>query len=216
MSERDQRPRSPLESERGSTTIKDSVVSKVAGLAAGEVEGVYMSGSASRAAGGILGSVTGTQDLSRGVSVEVGRVETAIDLSVEIEYGRNILQLSELVRNRVTERVENLLGLRVTELNVTINDVIFPDWRGGAKSGRSGEDRTRLLQTEEIRTGDGREPGAAGTEPVEATAGERSRVEGERGIERREEPRVAEMPPEEEETAELRIEEEETGHGRER
>jgi uncharacterized alkaline shock family protein YloU len=215
MSERDQRTRSPLESERGSTTIKDSVVSKVAGLAAGEVEGVYRGGSASRAAGGILGSVTGTQDLSRGVSVEVGRVETAIDLSVEIEYGRNILQLSELVRNRVTERVENLLGLRVTELNVTINDVIFPDRGGGAKSGRSGEDRTRLLQTEEIRTGDGREPGATGTEPVEARAGERSRGEGERGIEGREEGRAGEMQPEEDETAELRIEEEETGRGRE-
>src|SRR4051812_11550164 len=165
MTERDhQRPRSPLQSERGSTTIKDSVVSKVASLAAGEVEGVYIGGGASRAAGGILGSVTGAQGLPRGVSVEVGKVEAAIDLTIEIEYGRNILQLTELVRNRVSERVENLLGLWITELNVTINDVIFPEGKvGDGRWGRSGElgdeDRTRLLQTEGIRTGEDRERG---------------------------------------------------------
>src|ERR671921_1634720 len=81
MSERDrQRHRSPLESGRGITTVKDAVVSKIAGIAAGEVEGIRMGGSASRAAGGVLENVTGSQGMSRGVSVEVGKLETAIDL----------------------------------------------------------------------------------------------------------------------------------------
>jgi uncharacterized alkaline shock family protein YloU len=131
MSERDRRPRSPLESERGSTTVKDGVVSKIAGMAAGEVEGIHMGGSASRAARGLLGSVTGPRNQTQGISVAVGKVETAIDLTMEIEYGRNILQLTERVRNKITERVEDLTGLRVTELNVTINDVIYPDREGG-------------------------------------------------------------------------------------
>ncbi len=126
MSEQDQqRPRSPLESERGRTTVGDGVVSKVAGMAAREVEGIRMGGTASRAAEGVLKNVTGSQSLSRGVSVEVGRVETAIDLTVAMEYGRNILQLTQRVRDRITERVENLTGLQVAELNVTVNDVIF-------------------------------------------------------------------------------------------
>jgi uncharacterized alkaline shock family protein YloU len=118
---------SPLVGEGGSTEITDSVVSKIASMAAGEVEGIRLGGSASRAAGGLLGSVTGSQGQTRGVSVDVGRVEAAIDLTMGIEYGRNILELVGRVRTRVTEQVENLTGLRITELNVTVSDIIFPE-----------------------------------------------------------------------------------------
>src|SRR5215207_9021068 len=140
MTEREgqQRFDSPLESERGSTTIKDSVVSRIAGVAAGEVEGVRMGGSASRAAGGILESVTGSQSQTRGISVEVGKIETAIDVTMGIEYGRDIVRLAEEVRNKVTEQVENLTGLRVTELNVTVSDVVFPGEEEGGGEGRRG------------------------------------------------------------------------------
>jgi len=31
------------------------------------------------------------------------------------------------VRNNVINRVENLTGLRVTEVNITVNDVLFPE-----------------------------------------------------------------------------------------
>ena len=136
MSEREgQRFGSPLESERGSTLIGDSVVSTIAGLAAREVEGVDMgSGGTSRAAEGILERVTGSQGLSRGISVEIGKVETAIDLTMAVEYGRNILQLAEMVRDKITERVETLTGLRVVELNVTVSDIIFPEEEGGRGS----------------------------------------------------------------------------------
>jgi hypothetical protein len=95
MTEREgQRFDSPLEGEHGITRIGDGVVSRIAGMAAGEVEGVYMGGSASRTAGGVLESVTGSDSQKRGVSVEVGRTEAAIDLTVGIEYGRNILDLA--------------------------------------------------------------------------------------------------------------------------
>src|ERR671917_1363792 len=142
MSEQDQqRPRSPLESERGRTTIGGGVVSKIVGMAAGEVEGIRMGGSASRAAEGVLGNVTGSQSLSRGVSVEVGRVETAIDLTMAMEYGGNVLQLAERVRDKITERVENLTGLRVAELNVTISDVVFQEGSGQGRRRGAPESR---------------------------------------------------------------------------
>jgi uncharacterized alkaline shock family protein YloU len=142
MSEQDrqQRRRSPLESERGSTNIKDSVVSRIAGMAAGEVEGIRMGGSASRAATGVLEGVMGSQSQTRGVSVEVGRIEAAIDVKIGVEYGRNMLLLAERVRNRITERVENLTGLQVAELNVTVNDVIFRE-EGSREEGLRGEPR---------------------------------------------------------------------------
>ena len=128
---------SPLKTERGNTTISNAVVSQVAGIAAQEVEGVQMGGGAAAAVGGFLQSVGGTVtgssagggNYARGVSVEVGEEEAAIDLTMAIEYGKSIPQISETVRRNVINRVENLVGLRVTEVNITVNDVQFPEER---------------------------------------------------------------------------------------
>jgi len=116
---------SPLQTERGSTSISDSVVSKVAGIAAQEVEGIRMGSGASQAVGGILGSITGGSQ-TQGVSVEVGQEEAAIDLTLTAEYGKSIPQLAEAVRRNVVNRVESLIGLRVTEVNITVANVFFP------------------------------------------------------------------------------------------
>jgi uncharacterized alkaline shock family protein YloU len=126
---RQQRQQSPpLKTERGNTTISNTVVSRVAGLAAQEVEGVQMGGGTARAVGGILESVAGGgSGQTRGVSVEVGEEETAIELSMAIEYGRSIPQVSEAVRTNVIRRVENLVGLRVSEVNISVNDVLLPE-----------------------------------------------------------------------------------------
>ena len=124
---------SPLQSERGATTIGDGVVAKIVGIAAQEVEGVQTGGGTARAIGGVLdrvpGAVSGVGGGSqtRGVSVEVGAEEAAADLSMAVEYGRPIPQTTEAVRNNVINRVENLTGLRVTEVNITVNDVLFPE-----------------------------------------------------------------------------------------
>jgi uncharacterized alkaline shock family protein YloU len=126
---RRQQQSSPLQTERGNTTISDAVVSQVAGIAAQEVEGVQMGGGAAAAVGGFLRSVSGGTDYARGVSVEVGEEETAIDLMMAVEYGKSIPQITEAVRSNVVSRVENLLGLRVTEVNVTVSDVQFREER---------------------------------------------------------------------------------------
>jgi uncharacterized alkaline shock family protein YloU len=118
---------SPLSSERGATTISDTVVSKVAGIAALEVEGIEMGGATSRTVGGFLDSWTGSGGRqARGVSVEVGEQEAAIELSMAVEYPKSIPQISEAVRNNVINRVENLVGLNVVEVNITVNDILLP------------------------------------------------------------------------------------------
>jgi len=123
--------RSQLRGGRGNTIVSDAVVAKVAGVAAQEVEKVQMGGGATAAVGGFLGSVTGSSGagLTRGVSVEVGAEEAAIDLTLAIEYGAQIPQTAQAVRRNVINRVENLTGLRVTEVNITVTDVSIPEER---------------------------------------------------------------------------------------
>ena len=124
----EQQQGSPLKTERGNTTIRDGVVSKVAGIAAQEVEGVRMGGGASQAVGSVMSAVPGVggASQSQGVSVEVGEVEAAVDLTVTVEYGRVIHRVTEAVRGNVIRQVENLVGLRVTEVNISVTDVFFP------------------------------------------------------------------------------------------
>jgi len=127
---------SPLQSDKGVTKIGDAVVSQIAGIAAQEVEKVQMGGGTSAAVGGFLQSVTGSVtgsssggNLSKGVSVEVGSEEAAIDLTMAVEYGQSIPQLTEAARRNVINKVESLVGLRVTEVNITVNDVQVPEER---------------------------------------------------------------------------------------
>lgn len=168
MSEREgQRQGSPLDSERGTTTIKDAVVKRIAGRAANEVEGIHMGGNTSRSAGGLLGRATGSSnDETRGISVEVGRVETAIDMTMALDYDRNILQTADRVREKVEEQVRSLTGLQITELNVTVSDIVFPNnqqgesgggGRGEISAGSSEDDTAPVRPREPIsrdRTGD--------------------------------------------------------------
>ena len=194
MSEQDQqRYVSPLVGERGNTIISDTVVSTIAGRAAQEVEGVHMGGSASRAAGGIIGSITGSESQTRGVSVEVGREEAAIDLTMGIDYGRDILPTVDEVRRRISDRVHDMTGLRVTEMNATISDIIFPE-EGG---------RRRRALRDGGRTESRALPGGGG-ETTEA-APSRTSTEG-KGGPLAEEASMAEGPHEGDETAELRPE----------
>jgi uncharacterized alkaline shock family protein YloU len=205
MSEQNQQQvESPLVSERGRTTISDSVVAQIAGMAAQEADGVYMGGSASRTAGGVLSSITGSEGQTRGVSVEVGTTEAAIDLTMGVEYGRNILEVVEEVRRRISERVESLTGLRVTELNATIGDIVFPEdggqrrrraLGGGASGQRPG---SRTMPARELGPGEG--------ESTEAGPRSRTRAESASGPAADEEVRVEGGPLGEDETAELRPE----------
>ena len=122
---------------RGATNISDAVVSKIAGVATQEVEKVQMGGGTAAAVTGFLGSVSGAVTGSSsgggsptsGVSVEVGQEEAAVDLTVAVEYGVSIPQTTQAIRDNVINRVENLTGLRVTEVNITVNDVQFPEER---------------------------------------------------------------------------------------
>ena len=116
-----------LRSERGVTTISDAVVTKVAGIAAREVPGVHgMGGGVSKALSGMTSRVGLGDERSQGVGVEVGEREAAVDLTVVIDYGESIPDISQQIRDNVIQRIEGITGLRVTEVNVQVNDLYFP------------------------------------------------------------------------------------------
>lgn len=118
----------PLTTSEGTTTVADSVVQKIAGLATREINGVYdLGGGASRAFGAIRERIPGaTASASQGVAVEVGETQAAIDLEILVEYGVSIADLARAVRRNVITAIERMTGLEVVEVNIHVNDVHIP------------------------------------------------------------------------------------------
>jgi uncharacterized alkaline shock family protein YloU len=123
----------------------------VAGIAAQEVDGIRMGSGTSQTASNLLGSITGSGGGSQtqGVSVEVGQEETAIDLTLTVEYGKSIPQVSDAVRRNVANRVESLVGLRVTEVNIAVNNVFFPQMEEEQERQRQQEQQRREQEAQE-------------------------------------------------------------------
>ncbi|AFS78390.1 hypothetical protein DUF322 [Gottschalkia acidurici 9a] len=104
----------------GQIKIADEVVGIIAGLAATEVKGV--AGMSGGLAGGIA-EMLGRKNLSKGVKVEVGERETAIDLYIIVEYGIKIPEVAWEIQEGVKNAVETMTGLNVVEVNINIQGV---------------------------------------------------------------------------------------------
>ncbi|MFJ1457413.1 Asp23/Gls24 family envelope stress response protein [Nocardia sp. N2S4-5] len=114
-----------LVTDQGTTTIADTVVQKIAGLAAREVRGVHeLGGGAARAFGALRDRIPGASaSVGQGVSVEVGERQAAVDLDLVVEYGVAIAELARVVRRNVITAIEQMTGLEVVEVNLNVNDV---------------------------------------------------------------------------------------------
>ncbi|MFD3538592.1 Asp23/Gls24 family envelope stress response protein [Streptomyces sp. NPDC058662] len=114
---------------RGRTTIADSVVEKIAGMATREVPGIHSLGSGmARTLGAVKEKVPGGRpSVTRGVKVEVGERQAAVDLDVVVEYGVAIVDIAADVRTSVITAVERMTGLEVVEVNIVVDDVHLPD-----------------------------------------------------------------------------------------
>jgi uncharacterized alkaline shock family protein YloU len=121
-------PATPLATSQGTTTVADSVVQKIAGLATREINGVHdLGGGASRAFGAIRERIPGaTASAAQGVAVEVGETQAAVDLEILVEYGVSIADLARAVRRNVITAIERMTSLEVVEVNIHVNDVHIP------------------------------------------------------------------------------------------
>lgn len=116
---------SALDSPQGRTTIADTVVSKIAGIAARDVVGVHaLGGSGTRAVAALRERIPGGRtNVSQGVAVEVGERQAAVDVDIVAEYGVAIADLAAGIRQNVISAVERMTGLEVTEVNIVVHDV---------------------------------------------------------------------------------------------
>ena len=108
----------------GQVRIADDVVAVIAGIAATETDGIAgMSGGMTE---GFTRRVTG-KNVTRGVSVEVGELEAAIDLRVIVQYGAKIHEVSRQLQYNVKQAVESMTGLNVIEVNVKVEGVVLAE-----------------------------------------------------------------------------------------
>ena len=113
-----------IESEEngGKIVFAEDVVATIATLAAAEVEGVYgMSGSAFEG----LGEKLGKKNYTKGIKVEVGSVECAVDMNIIVRYGFKIQEVCRNVQNAVKNAIETMTGLKVVQVNISVNSIVF-------------------------------------------------------------------------------------------
>lgn len=108
----------------GIVQIADDVVAIIAGLAATEVKGVAsMAGNITKE----IISKLGMKNLSKGVKVEVAEENVNVSVAINIEYGYNVPAVSEQVQDKVKTAIENMTGLTVKEVNVSIAGVTLEE-----------------------------------------------------------------------------------------
>ncbi|MDP5273329.1 Asp23/Gls24 family envelope stress response protein [Chengkuizengella axinellae] len=108
----------------GAVRISPDVVATIAGLTAIETPGIAgMSGGVSE---GLAKRLSG-KNVQKGVSVEVGQLESAIDLRVIVNYGSKIHEVCKNLQTNVKESVMSMTGLSVVEVNVKVEGVVFQE-----------------------------------------------------------------------------------------
>ena len=113
---------SKVEAEGGRIIFADEVVATIAALAVADVDGV------SALSGGVVEGITemlGKKNVTKGVKVEVGAEEAAVDVSVSIKYGYKIKEVCEKIQQAIKSAIETMTGLRVVEINVFVQSVVF-------------------------------------------------------------------------------------------
>lgn len=110
------------QNDPGGIQIANEVIAIIAGIAATEVKGV------AGMSGGVVDGITELvrkKNMSKGVKVEVGDKEVAVDLYVVIEYGTKIPDVAYAIQENVVKAIESMTGKRVVEVNVHIQGIHF-------------------------------------------------------------------------------------------
>ncbi|WP_433429954.1 Asp23/Gls24 family envelope stress response protein [Nonomuraea sp. CA-141351] len=113
---------------KGRIKVADEVVEKVAALAALEVAGVAdLGGDLARAFESVRDRIgIGSRRANQGVSAQIQDRQVAVSVTIVVEYGHVVLEVASEVKTNVARNVSHMLGMRVAEVNVTVDDVRLP------------------------------------------------------------------------------------------
>ncbi len=122
MSDNNEMTTEVKKTEGGKIVFATDVIATIAALAAADVKGV------SGMSGGMVEGITemlGRKNLTKGVKVEVGTEEVAVDVSVIIQYGFRIQDVCMEIQKAIRGAIETMTGLRVVEVNVFVQAITF-------------------------------------------------------------------------------------------
>lgn len=119
-------PQSPAghgkeEHMNGDLTYEDKVIQKIIGIALEQVDGLLS------VDGGFFSNVAGklvnTDNTTAGIDTEVGKKQVAVDLSIIVEYGKDIEKIYQQIKEIISKEVQNMTHLDVIEINANVTDI---------------------------------------------------------------------------------------------
>jgi uncharacterized alkaline shock family protein YloU len=108
-----------LSSSLGRITIAPAVVAQILAQTVARCYGVV--GMAGGTKGRVVRFLPGNR--TQGISVVARGDGVELELNVVVEYGLNLAEVAATIRSQVQYEVERLTGLRVTSIDVRIQDV---------------------------------------------------------------------------------------------
>lgn len=105
----------------GELTYDDKVVQKIVGIALEEIDGLLT------VDGGFFSNIkdklVNSDDVRSGINAEVGKKQVALDMDIVAEYGKDIEDIFEQMKEVITREVKDMTHLDVIEVNVNVVDV---------------------------------------------------------------------------------------------
>ncbi len=118
-------PLGELDVDNSEVNISDEVIAAIASTAAAQVHGVAaLTGSI---VGSIGGAILGRKKQARGVRVSTGEKDVVLDLYLSVKYGARIPEVAYKVQENVKRSVEAMTELKVAQVNIHIQGVVFQD-----------------------------------------------------------------------------------------
>ena len=126
----------------GTITYANEVIATIAGVAANEIDGI-----AGMCVSGGFGEILGrNRNMTKGVKVEVGSQEAAVDLYIIVEYGKHIQKVAGEVQENVRKSLESLTGLHVVRVDVHVQGVSFEKEKKAALTSIEAANRPSLSE----------------------------------------------------------------------